>query len=85
MIGRNRAGFVTKTLVLTRRSFVNMYRDIGYYWLRLAIYVAISLSLGMIFYNVGYGPDSARVSEDKTLIVFASGVCMYSNENIIIN
>uniref|UniRef100_A0A0D9ZAT0 ABC transporter domain-containing protein n=1 Tax=Oryza glumipatula TaxID=40148 RepID=A0A0D9ZAT0_9ORYZ len=38
MIGRNRPGFVTKTLVLTRRSFVNMYRDIGYYWLRLAIY-----------------------------------------------
>ncbi|KAF0915352.1 hypothetical protein E2562_035843, partial [Oryza meyeriana var. granulata] len=59
-IGRNCAGFVTKTLVLTRRSFVNMYRDIGYYWLRLAIYVSISVCLGTIFYNVGYGPDSTR-------------------------
>ncbi|XP_066160462.1 ABC transporter G family member 1 [Oryza sativa Japonica Group] len=69
MIGRNRAGFVTKTLVLTRRSFVNMYRDIGYYWLRLAIYVAISLSLGMIFYNVGYGPDSARSRSSMLMFI----------------
>ncbi|XP_052168665.1 ABC transporter G family member 1-like [Oryza glaberrima] len=69
MIGRNRAGFVTKTFVLTRRSFVNMYRDIGYYWLRLAIYVAISLSLGMIFYNVGYGPDSARSRSSMLMFI----------------
>uniref|UniRef100_A0A0E0LYV1 ABC transporter domain-containing protein n=1 Tax=Oryza punctata TaxID=4537 RepID=A0A0E0LYV1_ORYPU len=68
-IGRNRAGFVTKTLVLTRRSFVNMYRDIGYYWLRLAIYVAISLSLGTIFYNVGYGPDSARSRSSMLMFI----------------
>lgn len=62
MIRRNQASFLTKTLVLTRRSFVNMYRDVGYYWLRLAIYVAISLSLGTIFYNLGHGYYSIQVS-----------------------
>lgn len=79
MIGRNRPVFVTKTLVLTRCSFVNMYRDIGYYWLRLAIYVCITVCLGTIFYHVGYGPDSIQVSEDKTLVVLsqiADRVCI---------
>uniref|UniRef100_J3MVN3 ABC transporter domain-containing protein n=2 Tax=Oryza brachyantha TaxID=4533 RepID=J3MVN3_ORYBR len=69
MIGRKRAGFVTKTLVLTKRSFVNMYRDIGYYWLRLAIYVAISVCLGTIFYNVGYGPDSTRARSSMLMFI----------------
>ncbi|KAG8060959.1 hypothetical protein GUJ93_ZPchr0002g24924 [Zizania palustris] len=66
---RNRAGFVTKTLVLSRRSFVNMYRDIGYYWLRLAIYVSISVCLGTIFYNVGYGPDSIRARSSMLIFI----------------
>ncbi len=85
-IGRNRAGFITKTLVLTRRSFVNMYRDIGYYWLRMAIYISISACLGTIFYNMGYGSDSIRVSEDKMLAVFtqmADRVCMYQTYLLI--
>ncbi|KAL5200938.1 hypothetical protein ABZP36_035292 [Zizania latifolia] len=69
MIVRNRAGFVTKTLVLSRRSFVNMYRDIGYYWLRLAIYVSISVCLGTIFYNVGYGPDSIRARSSMLMFI----------------
>ncbi|KAK3139506.1 hypothetical protein QOZ80_5AG0384390 [Eleusine coracana subsp. coracana] len=45
--------FVTQSLVLTRRSFVNMYRDLGYYWLRFAIYIALCLTVGTIFYDVG--------------------------------
>ncbi|XP_050379864.1 ABC transporter G family member 1-like [Argentina anserina] len=48
------AGFLTQCLVLTRRSFVNMYRDRGYYWLRLPIYIALAASLGTIYYNLGY-------------------------------
>jgi ABC-type multidrug transport system permease subunit len=58
------ASFLTQSLVLTRRSFVNMYRDIGYYWLRLAIYIALCLCDGTIFYNIGhsYGSIQARGS-----------------------
>ncbi|GLT71454.1 hypothetical protein SLA2020_434700 [Shorea laevis] len=61
---RSHAGFITQCVVLTRRSFVNMYRDLGYYWLRLAIYVTLALGLATMFYDVGstYGSIQARGS-----------------------
>ncbi|KAK2969265.1 hypothetical protein RJ640_004059 [Escallonia rubra] len=60
----SQAGFITQCNVLTRRSFVNMYRDLGYYWLRLAIYIALCLCVGTIFYDIGssYGSIQARGS-----------------------
>ncbi|KAF8012239.1 hypothetical protein BT93_I0389 [Corymbia citriodora subsp. variegata] len=60
----SQASFITQSLVLTKRSFVNMYRDLGYYWLRLAIYVALCLCVGTIFYDIGftYGSIQARGS-----------------------
>lgn len=61
---RSHASFFTQSLVLTKRSFVNMYRDLGYYWLRLAIYVALCLCVGTIFHDIGhsYGSIQARGS-----------------------
>ncbi|KAL3515520.1 hypothetical protein ACH5RR_022422 [Cinchona calisaya] len=61
---RSRASFFPQCLVLTERSFVNMYRDLGYYWLRLAIYIALAFGLGSVFYNVGnsYNSINARAS-----------------------
>ncbi|XP_006366225.1 ABC transporter G family member 11-like [Solanum tuberosum] len=60
----SQAGFVTQCMVLTRRSFVNMYRDLGYYWLRFAIYIALCLCVGTIFHDIGhdYGSIQARGS-----------------------
>ncbi|XP_033514287.1 ABC transporter G family member 1-like [Nicotiana tomentosiformis] len=49
---RSHANFTTQSLVLTRRSSVNMFRDLGYYWMRFASYVVIALGLGSIYYNV---------------------------------
>ncbi|KAL6854544.1 hypothetical protein ACP4OV_019106 [Aristida adscensionis] len=72
MITRNQASFWTKVLVLTKRSFVNMYRDAGYYWLRLGIYVTISLCLGTIFYNFGYGYNSIR--SRSSMLMFVAGL-----------
>ena len=40
-----------------------MYRDIGYYWLRLAIYVALAIGLATVFYVVGASYDSIQVWE----------------------
>jgi hypothetical protein len=57
----NQASFITQCLVLTRRSFVNMYRDLGYYWLRLAIYIALCLCVGTIFFNIGFNFASIQV------------------------
>ncbi|XP_004504817.1 ABC transporter G family member 1-like [Cicer arietinum] len=58
------AGFLNQCLVLTRRSFVNMFRDLGYYWLRLGIYVALATSLATVFYDLGtsYGSIQDRGS-----------------------
>ncbi|KAM7478995.1 hypothetical protein LguiA_027208 [Lonicera macranthoides] len=50
---RSHAGFLTQCMVLCRRSFVNMYRDHGYYWLRLAIYVIMAFALGTVFFRIG--------------------------------
>ncbi|KAH7543514.1 hypothetical protein FEM48_Zijuj02G0192100 [Ziziphus jujuba var. spinosa] len=48
--------------VLTRRSFVNMSRDVGYYWLRIGVYIALSICVGSIFFDVGtnFGAILAR-------------------------
>ena len=58
---RSHVGFVTQCLVLTKRSFMNMFRDLGYYWLRLAIYVAIAIGLATVFNDVGYSYGSIQV------------------------
>ncbi|KAJ6372035.1 hypothetical protein OIU77_002374 [Salix suchowensis] len=58
---RSRSSFGTQCLVLTRRSFVNMYRDLGYYWLRVAIYVLLALGLATLFNNLGSSYNSIQV------------------------
>ncbi|XP_022730940.1 ABC transporter G family member 12-like isoform X2 [Durio zibethinus] len=47
------ATWLKQLSTLTQRSFVNMSRDLGYYWLRIAIYVALSICVGTIFFNIG--------------------------------
>lgn len=42
-----------------------MYRNMSNYWLRLAVYVAIAISLGTIFYDVGSSSGSIQVRETK--------------------
>ncbi|KAK9157324.1 hypothetical protein Scep_003898 [Stephania cephalantha] len=51
----SQASWWKQFLTLTRRSFVNMSRDIGYYWLRIVIYILVALSVGTIFFHVGTG------------------------------
>ncbi|KAJ4951422.1 hypothetical protein NE237_028254 [Protea cynaroides] len=60
----SQAGFLTQSIVLTERSCVNMFRDLGYYWLRFAIYIALCLCVGTIYYDIGhtYGSIQARGS-----------------------
>ncbi|XP_038686688.1 ABC transporter G family member 1-like [Tripterygium wilfordii] len=67
---KSHAGFFTQCFVLTRRSFTNMYRDLGYYWLRLAIYIAMGTGLGTVFWNLG---SSYRSIQDRgSLIAFVT-------------
>ncbi|KQJ97270.1 ABC transporter G family member 11 [Brachypodium distachyon] len=51
--GGSQASFGMQACTLTKRSFVNMTRDFGYYWLRLVIYVVVTVCIGSIYLNVG--------------------------------
>ncbi|KAK7319445.1 hypothetical protein RJT34_04166 [Clitoria ternatea] len=62
------ADFFTQCLILTRRSFINMYREVGYYWLRLLIYGALALSLSTMFFDIG--STTASIQARGSLLVF---------------
>ncbi|MCO5548669.1 hypothetical protein L7F22_002128 [Adiantum nelumboides] len=47
------ASFWKQMTTLTRRSFTNMSRDVGYYWLRVVMYVLVSICVSTIYLNVG--------------------------------
>ncbi|KAK6135452.1 hypothetical protein DH2020_030821 [Rehmannia glutinosa] len=66
------ANLFTQCLILTKRSFINMYRDLGYYWLRLAIYVALGLGLGSVFYDLGSNYNS--IHERGSLLMFVASL-----------
>ncbi|KAK6937179.1 ABC transporter-like, ATP-binding domain [Dillenia turbinata] len=38
---------------LTKRSFLNMIRDVGYFWVRIILYIFLAISVGTIFFNIG--------------------------------
>ncbi|KAJ1378623.1 P-loop containing nucleoside triphosphate hydrolase [Sesbania bispinosa] len=65
-IGKRRihAAFLTQCLVLIRRSSLQLFRDISNYWLRLAVFIVIAISIGSIFYDIGlsYGSIQGRGS-----------------------
>nr|CAD1836251.1 unnamed protein product [Ananas comosus var. bracteatus] len=56
--GGSQASFCMQAFTLTKRSFVNMSRDFGYYWLRLVIYLVVTICIGTIYLNVGTGYSS---------------------------
>lgn len=47
------AGWWKQLCTLTRRSSLNMTRDVGYYWLRIVFYILVSVSAGTFFFNIG--------------------------------
>lgn len=59
--GGSQASFLMQAFTLTRRSFINMSRDFGYYWLRLVIYIVVTICIGTIYLNVGTGYNSILV------------------------
>lgn len=56
--GGSQASFLMQAFTLTKRSFVNMSRDFGYYWLRLVIYIVVTICIGTIYLNIGTGYNS---------------------------
>ncbi|KAI4306736.1 hypothetical protein L6164_029989 [Bauhinia variegata] len=55
---KNQAKWWKQLSTLTHRSFVNMSRDFGYYWIRIATYIVLSLCIGTIFFDIGSSYNS---------------------------
>ncbi|KAL9659351.1 hypothetical protein QQ045_024157 [Rhodiola kirilowii] len=51
----SKATWLKQLTTLTKRSIVNMSRDLGYYWLRIVVYIILSLAVGTIFFDIGTG------------------------------
>ncbi|XP_062002349.1 ABC transporter G family member 11 [Rosa rugosa] len=68
--GGSQASFLRQTFTLTKRSFVNMSRDFGYYWLRLAIYIVVVVCIGTIYLNIGTGYASILARGSCASFVF---------------
>jgi hypothetical protein len=64
VIRGSQASWCKQLRTLTKRSFTNMSRDFGYYWLRIIIYIIMAFCLGTIYYDVGtsYTAIQARAS-----------------------
>ncbi|XP_058779340.1 ABC transporter G family member 11 [Vicia villosa] len=68
--GGSEASFLLQTYILTKRSFINMSRDFGYYWLRLVIYIVVTICIGTIYLNVGTGYNSILARGSCASFVF---------------
>ncbi|GLT51027.1 hypothetical protein SLA2020_244740 [Shorea laevis] len=61
---KSEARWLKQLSTLTKRSFVNMSRDVGYYWVRIVTYIFVSICVATVFFDVGYSYTSilARVA-----------------------
>ncbi|WCJ33443.1 ABC-2 type transporter family protein [Euphorbia peplus] len=57
-LNMNNISWWKQLVTLTNRSFVNMTRDLGYYWLRIVFLVLIALGAGINFFNIGLSSSS---------------------------
>ncbi|QCD84117.1 ATP-binding cassette [Vigna unguiculata] len=77
VVGRKKihAAFLTQCLVLLKRSSKQIYRDITHYWLLLTVFIAVSVSLGSIFYHVGASMRSIQAR--GSLVSFVASVLTF--------
>ncbi|MBA0847817.1 hypothetical protein Goshw_023944 [Gossypium schwendimanii] len=68
--GGSQASFLMQSYTLTKRSFINMSRDFGYYWLRLLIYVVVTVCIGTIYLNIGTSYSSILARGSCASFVF---------------
>ncbi|KAF6161731.1 hypothetical protein GIB67_009100 [Kingdonia uniflora] len=59
---KGKASISTQIAVLTWRSLLIMSREWKYFWLRLILYMLLSLCIGTIFSNLGHSLSSVMVS-----------------------
>ncbi|CAL1409645.1 unnamed protein product [Linum trigynum] len=68
---KRQANWWKQLLTLTKRSSVNMWRDWGYYRVRIGVYITLSIAVGTIFFDIGR--SRAAVFERGACGAFVSG------------
>ncbi|CAN7051228.1 unnamed protein product, partial [Brassica rapa subsp. trilocularis] len=71
---KGKAGAATRVAVLTWRSLLVMSREWKYYWLRLILYMILTLCIGTLYSGLGHSLSSVatRVSAVFVFVSFAS-------------
>ncbi|KAJ4848858.1 hypothetical protein Tsubulata_040226 [Turnera subulata] len=60
---------------LTARSFVNMTRDIGYYWIRILFIILVSICAGTMYFDIGL--SNSALMERVTFYAFFYGFLIF--------
>ncbi|TXG70343.1 hypothetical protein EZV62_005278 [Acer yangbiense] len=61
---------------LSGRSFLNMSRDMGYYWLRTLFYILVSVSAGNLYFNIGLSYPSILQIAKCDAFVYGYMICL---------
>ncbi|KAK7244560.1 hypothetical protein RIF29_39384 [Crotalaria pallida] len=61
---------------VTQRSFLNMCRDIGYYWLRIIFYILVSITIGTLFLHIGTDSHSILVRGMCVSFIYGFMICL---------
>ncbi|GMH12514.1 hypothetical protein Nepgr_014355 [Nepenthes gracilis] len=84
---KGKAGHATRVAVLTWRSLLIMSREWRYFWLRLVLYMILTLCIGTVFSGLGHSLSSigTRVASIFAFVSFTSllsiaGVPAYTKE-----
>ncbi|XP_045797655.1 ABC transporter G family member 15-like [Trifolium pratense] len=61
---------------LTKRSFLNMNRDLGYYWLRIIFYILTGITIGTLFFHIGTGNNSILARGKCVSFIYGFMICL---------
>lgn len=73
---RNTTSWFRQVCTLTQRSFLNMTRDIGYYWLRIIFYIAVSICIGTLFFHIGTNSNSILARAKCVSFIYGFMICL---------
>ncbi|KAK1576559.1 hypothetical protein Q3G72_014946 [Acer saccharum] len=73
---KSNAGWWKQLWTLSGRSFLNMSRDMGYYWLRTLFYILVSVSAGNLYFNIGLSYQSIVQRAKCDAFVYGFMICL---------
>ena len=75
--GGGQAGFFSNTRTLTQRNLQNIWRNPGIFTVRWAMYITLSVFLGLTYLNLGYRTDETSVQARIALMFFVAAFFVF--------